>query len=193
MITRRGVSAPGWRTSKLVLCGESTRGFLGTQQGEVGSGGCREVNQSFVHSQTFPVTSRRPWPLGGNEPTGDVRTSAAVLYVMKSTGSGRQPIAISRRVRGISVADFAAELEKKRRKADRDNQNRRDRRAFIVFATDPEKVGADDYRLTFACEAKTQAEAERKVRHLTGEQRRVAAYLASGKYKNELPEARWVA
>jgi hypothetical protein len=93
----------------------------------------------------------------------------------------------------LNLADFAAELEKKRRKTERENQRRRDRRAFIVFATDPERVGADDYKLTFACEAKTQAEAERKVRRLAGEQRRVAAYLASGKYKDELPEARWVA
>jgi hypothetical protein len=93
----------------------------------------------------------------------------------------------------LNLADFAAELEKKRQRTEGQDRRHRDRRAFIVFATDPEKVGSDDYKLTFACEAKTQAEAERKVRRLTGEQRRVAAYLASGKYKDELPEARWVA
>jgi hypothetical protein len=72
-------------------------------------------------------------------------------------------------------------------------QARQRRRAFIVFATDPEKVGQDDYKLTFACEAATQSEAENKVRSMVGRRRRVAAYLASGKYKNALPEARWVA
>jgi len=93
----------------------------------------------------------------------------------------------------LNLADFAAELEKKRRKAERDNRRRRDRRAFIVFATDPEKVGASDYKLTFAREARTEAEAERKVRAIVDESRRVTAYLASGKYGQQLPEARWVA
>jgi hypothetical protein len=64
---------------------------------------------------------------------------------------------------------------------------------LIGFATDPERAGEPDYKLTFATEARTQAEAERKVRRVSGERRRVAAYLASGKYKDELPEARWVA
>jgi hypothetical protein len=53
--------------------------------------------------------------------------------------------------------------------------------------------GEEDYKLVFASEARTQAQAESKVRRHVAERRRVSAYLASGKYKDELPEARWVA
>jgi hypothetical protein len=95
--------------------------------------------------------------------------------------------------RQLSIVDYANELEEQRERAEREQKQRRSRRAFIVFATDPDRAGQDDYKLVFATEAKTQAEAERKVRTLAGERRRIAAYLASGKYKDELPEARWVA
>jgi len=54
-------------------------------------------------------------------------------------------------------------------------------------------VGESYYKLTFAAEARTETEAERKLRAVVGEQRRVIAYLASGKYGQQLPEARWVA
>lgn len=91
--------------------------------------------------------------------------------------------------RQLSLADYVLEREAEEQ-AERAQQRRR---AFIVFATDPEKAGAEDYKLTFACEAATQSEAENKVRSLVGRRRRVAAYLASGKYKHALPEARWVA
>lgn len=89
----------------------------------------------------------------------------------------------------LSLGDYFLEKEAEEQ-AERARQRRR---AFIVFATDPEKVGQDDYKLTFACEAATQGEAESKVRSLVGRRRRLATYLASGKYKNVLPEARWVA
>jgi hypothetical protein len=95
--------------------------------------------------------------------------------------------------RQLTLADYADQVESDRRHAEQANRRRQERRAFIVFATDPERMGEDDYKLTFTCEAKTQAEAEGKVRRITGGKRRVAAYLASGKYKSELPEARWVA
>ena len=48
---RLGMSGPGWEASELVRCGESTRGLLGTQQGEAASWGCRVVNQPAVHSR----------------------------------------------------------------------------------------------------------------------------------------------
>jgi hypothetical protein len=93
----------------------------------------------------------------------------------------------------LNLADYVQALEEERQTAEQVNTERRKRRSFIVFATDPERVGEEDYKLVFACEAQTQAEAERKVRRLTGEGRRLAAYLASGKYGDQLPEARWVA
>ena len=40
--------------------GEVTRGLRGTQHGLSTSSACRVVNQSDVHSQTFPVMSKRP-------------------------------------------------------------------------------------------------------------------------------------
>lgn len=91
----------------------------------------------------------------------------------------------------LNLADYVHDLEAERKK--RRPKGHRDSRAYIVFATDPERVGEDDYKLIFATEAKTEAEAERKVRGLVGDERRVAAYLASGKYGPQLPEARWVA
>jgi hypothetical protein len=93
----------------------------------------------------------------------------------------------------LTLEDCLQEVQEERARFEQENQVRRARRSFIVFATDPERAGQDDYKLVFACEARTQAEAERKVRRQAGERRRVAAYLASGKYKDELPEARWVA
>jgi hypothetical protein len=95
--------------------------------------------------------------------------------------------------RQLTLADYAREAHEEAERVKKTNRERRSRRSFIVFATDPARVGEDDYKLVFACEAHTQAEAERKIRRLTGRRRRVAAYLSSGKYKSELPEARWVA
>jgi hypothetical protein len=93
----------------------------------------------------------------------------------------------------LDLADYAEALEEERQSVERENKKRRGRRAFVVFVTDPERAGKDDYKLVFACEARTQAQAEAKVRREVGNERRIAAYLASGKYKGQLPEARWVA
>src|SRR4051812_26742586 len=41
------------------------------QQASAASSANRGVYQSLVHSHTLPVISNRPYPLGGNEPTGD--------------------------------------------------------------------------------------------------------------------------
>jgi rubrerythrin len=90
----------------------------------------------------------------------------------------------------LNLADYIHDLDEERRKR---RPKSSERRTYIVFATDPEKAGEPDYKLTFATEARTEAEAQRKVRKVVDEQRRVTAYLASGKYAPELPEARWVA
>lgn len=95
--------------------------------------------------------------------------------------------------RQLDLAEYAEAVEEERQAVERKNKQRRNRRAFIVFATDPGRAGRDDYKLVLACEAKTQAQAEAKIRQEVGENRRIAAYLASGKYKDQLPEARWVA
>ena len=92
----------------------------------------------------------------------------------------------------LNLAEYALDLEEERAHVERANRGRRGRRAFVVFATHPERVGHEDYKLVFACEARTQAEAEEKVRQRVESERRVLAYLASGKYGALLPEARWV-
>jgi hypothetical protein len=91
----------------------------------------------------------------------------------------------------MNLADYVHDLDEERRK--RRTAGRSERRTYVVFATDPGKVGEPDYKLTFATEARTEAEAERKVRTVADDHRRISAYLASGKYGQQLPEARWVA
>jgi len=67
------------------------------------------------------------------------------------------------------------------------------RRGYLVFATDanipPEESG---YREVYATEAKTPNQAMAKVRPIT-DRRRLRVYLATGPYRDELAEARWVA
>lgn len=93
----------------------------------------------------------------------------------------------------IDLSVWAEELEEERERLEKANQERSARRGFLVFATHPE-LGPDEpgYREVYATEAKTAGEATAKVRPLA-EGRRLRAYLATGTYKNELADARWVA
>ncbi|HZA18939.1 MAG TPA: hypothetical protein VE645_19015 [Pseudonocardiaceae bacterium] len=73
------------------------------------------------------------------------------------------------------------------------NERRAARRGYLVFATDPSRSPDEPgYREVFATEAKTPARAAAKVRPLAAG-RRLRTYLATGTYRNELAEARWVA
>lgn len=94
--------------------------------------------------------------------------------------------------RQIDLAAWAHELDERAR-LDAANQRRAARRGYLVFATDP-GLGPDDanYRLVYATEAKTPGEATAKIRPLA-EGRRLRTFLATGTYKDELAEARWVA
>ena len=92
----------------------------------------------------------------------------------------------------LTFVDYAHDLDEERTRAKRSNRDRRKRRAWVVFATHPQRVGDEDYKLVFACEANTQAEAEAKVREQVEAERRVIAYLASGKYGPFLADARWI-
>lgn len=93
----------------------------------------------------------------------------------------------------IDLAAWAQELDEERARLEAANERRAARRGYLVFATDPD-LGPDDadYRHVFATEAKTPGEATAKVRPLA-EGRRLRTYLATGTYKDELAEARWVA
>jgi hypothetical protein len=63
----------------------------------------------------------------------------------------------------------------------------------LVFATDSsEGVDSAEYQQVYATEARTPNQAIAKVRPLA-EGRRLQAYLTTGKYRDELVDARWVA
>lgn len=74
----------------------------------------------------------------------------------------------------------------------RANERRAARRGYLVFATDPALAPGDPgYRQVFATEARTPNEAGKKVRPLA-DGRRLRVFLATGTYKDELADARWV-
>jgi hypothetical protein len=66
-------------------------------------------------------------------------------------------------------------------------------RGYLVFATDPSKgVDSAEYRHVYTTEARTPNQAIAKVRPLAAG-RRLRAFLTTGKYWDELADARWVA
>ena len=93
----------------------------------------------------------------------------------------------------IDLIAWAEELESERERVRETNEQRAARRGFLVFATDPARSPEEPgYREVFATEAKTPNEAVKKVRPLA-EGRRLRSYLATGTYREELADARWVA
>ncbi len=91
------------------------------------------------------------------------------------------------------MAKSHREREREEDRVAKVNAERASRRGYLVFATDPtispEQSG---YREVFATEAKTPNQAIAKVRPLA-EGRRFRVYLATGAYRDELADARWVA
>ena len=93
----------------------------------------------------------------------------------------------------IDLAAWAQELDEERHASQKANQRRAARRGYLVFATDPDRAPDEPgYREVFATEAKTPGEATAKVRPLAAD-RRLRTYLATGIYRDELADARWVA
>lgn len=92
----------------------------------------------------------------------------------------------------IDLLAWAEELEQERDRVAEINAERAARRGYIVFATDPDISPEDPaYRETFATEAKTPNQAVAKIRPIT-HGRRLRAYLVTGRYREELADARWV-
>ncbi len=93
----------------------------------------------------------------------------------------------------IDLFAWARELEQERERVADLNAERASRRGYLVFATDPD-ISPDEtgYREVYATEAKTPNQAMAKVKPIT-EGRRLRAYLATGRYRDELADARWVA
>ncbi|CAN5606251.1 hypothetical protein BH20ACT18_BH20ACT18_08220 [soil metagenome] len=93
----------------------------------------------------------------------------------------------------IDLGSWAQELEAERDRLEQANERRAARRGYLVFATDPERAPDEPgYREVYATEAKTPGEATAKVRPLA-EGRRLRTFLATGTYREELADARWVA
>ncbi len=93
----------------------------------------------------------------------------------------------------IDLFAWARDLEEENKRIAEINAERARRRGYLVFATDPSKgVDSPDYQQVFATEARTPNQAIAKIRPLA-EGRRLQAYLATGTYKDELADARWVA
>lgn len=93
----------------------------------------------------------------------------------------------------IDLLAWARELDAERERVREANEERAARRGFLVFATDPSRVpGEPGYREVYATEASTPGEATKKVRPLVSG-RRLRTYLATGTYREELADARWVA
>lgn len=93
----------------------------------------------------------------------------------------------------IDLFAWAEEFEREREHVAQTNAERAARRCYLVFATDP-GVGPDEpgYRHVYATEARTPNQAAAKVRPVA-EGRRLRVYLATGRYREELVGARWVA
>lgn len=93
----------------------------------------------------------------------------------------------------IDLAVWAQELDDERQRLEAANEQRAARRGYLVFATDPSLTpDQPGYREVYATEAKTPGEATAKIRPLV-EGRRLRTYLATGTYRDELADARWVA
>jgi hypothetical protein len=93
----------------------------------------------------------------------------------------------------IDLTAWAQELEEERGRLEKANERRAARRGYLVFATDPSRAPDEPgYREVFATEAKTPGEASAKIRPLAAG-RRLRTFLATGTYKDELADARWVA
>jgi hypothetical protein len=93
----------------------------------------------------------------------------------------------------IDLTAWAQELEAERAQLEKTNERRAARRGYLVFATDPDRSPDEPgYREVFATEAGTPGEATTKVKPLAAG-RRLRTFLATGRYKDELADARWVA
>ena len=85
-----------------------------------------------------------------------------------------------------------ADARDERRRIEKVNEWRAARRGYLVFATDPDRApGEPGYRDVYATEARTRNEAIAKVRAFA-EGRRLRVFLATGRYRAELPNARWI-
>jgi len=92
----------------------------------------------------------------------------------------------------IDLFAWARDLEQENKRIAEINAQRVRNRGYLVFATDPSKgVDSAEYQLVYATEARTPSQAIAKVWPLAAG-RRLRAFLSTGKYRDELADARWV-
>jgi hypothetical protein len=92
----------------------------------------------------------------------------------------------------MDLAAWARDLDAERKRVRIVNAERVRNRGYLVFATDPSKgVDSAEYQQVYVTEARTPNQAIAKVRPLA-EGRRLRAFLSTGKYRDELADARWV-
>ena len=88
---------------------------------------------------------------------------------------------------------WARDLDAERKRVRAVNAERLRNRGYLVFATDPSKgVDSVEYQQVYATEARTPNQAIAKAQPLA-EGRRLQAFLTTGKYRDELADARLVA
>jgi hypothetical protein len=105
--------------------------------------------------------------------------------------SSRQKLSASA---GPDLFEWFEKHEKEERQRVEDvNRKRRVARGFVVIVTDPEAEPTSElYREVYATEARTPAQAVAKVRVQVQGRKRLRAFLATGTYRSELPNATWV-
>ena len=90
----------------------------------------------------------------------------------------------------IDLFARAKDLERENKRIAEINAQRVRNRGYLVFITDPSKgVDSAEYRQVYATEARTPSQAIAKVRPLA-DGRRLQAFLTTGKYREELADAR---
>jgi hypothetical protein len=91
---------------------------------------------------------------------------------------------------------WARDLDAERKRVRAVNAQRVRNRGYLVFATDPSKgVDSAEYRRVYATEARTPNQAIAEVWPLAAGRRcgsPLRAFLSTGKYRDEVVEARWV-
>jgi hypothetical protein len=93
----------------------------------------------------------------------------------------------------IDLFAWPHDLDSERKRVSAINAGRVRNRGYLVFATDPSKgVDSAEYQQVYATEARTPNQAIAKVRP-RAKGRRLQAFLTTGKYRDELADARWVA
>lgn len=151
----------------------------------------REDRRRDRLSGAFATLSRETVP--GKNTIFNLTPVDCSLEALRPMSRARRCRAPPRQTRARRSTSPPGHRSSERGRLEKANQQRAARRGYLVFATDPSRSPDEaGYREVFATEAKTPGEATAKIRPLA-EGRRLRTFLATGTYKDELADARWVA